>query len=217
VEWLPVDLRHRQRARSADLARRAEEINVFFLGGGDQSRLVSCLVEKDGGDSPLLAAMRRAYQRGAVVAGTSAGAAGQAAGVMITGGTSASALREGAREGRPRGDDLTYRRGGLGFFTLGIPDTHFSQRDRPGRLIRLASDTGTRRGFGIDENTALIVENPLGKRPRLRALGQGKVAVYDLARACPAAGDRWHLRGLATRLLGDGDRCSLTRTGSRGP
>jgi cyanophycinase len=184
---------------------------VFFLGGGDQSRLVSCLVEKDGRDTPLLAAIRRAHVRGAVVAGTSAGAAGQAAAVMITGGDSEAARRDGAREGRPRGDDLTFRRGGLGFFPFGIPDTHFSQRERQDRLIRLAADTGTRRAFGIDENTALIVERPLGQRPTMRALGHGQVTVYDLSRTRRANGAGWPVRGVRTRILGDGDRLNLSR------
>ena len=206
VEWLSVDGRHKYRARSATLAQRAEGLNIFFLGGGDQSRLVSCLVEKDGRDTPLLAAIRRAHVRGAVVAGTSAGAAGQAAGVMITGGDSAAARRDAAREGRPRGDDLTFHRGGLGFFPFGIPDTHFSQRGRQDRLIRLAADTGTRRAFGIDENTALIVERPLGQQPKMRALGQGQVTVYDLSRARRAASSGWPVRGVRTRVLGDGDR-----------
>ena len=85
--------------------------------------------------------------------------------------------------------DLTYYEyGGLGFLPGFILDTHFryntlhlvltlislklvlwtatvSERGREGRLIRLLQDTrnvpeiGTTRGFGMDEETALIVTN----------------------------------------------------------
>lgn len=48
-------------------------------------------------------------------------------------------------------------------------DTHFSQRGREARLIRLIQDTrimsiGTTRGFGVDEDTALVVTG-LPNRP----------------------------------------------------
>lgn len=59
---------------------------------------------------------------------------------MVTGGVSWNALVSGASSGGPkplRPDDLTYdEHGGLGLLPKWLPDTHFSQRGREGRLIR---------------------------------------------------------------------------------
>lgn len=61
---------------------------------------------------------------------------------MITGGTSWNALTNGAHSGGPSPDypsgDLTYdEHGALGIFPRWVLDTHFSERGREGRLIRL--------------------------------------------------------------------------------
>ena len=83
--------------------------------------------------------------------------------------------------------DLSYEiNGGLGFLRGWVPDSHFSERGREGRLIRserlktnkskpwnftcfiflqfrVLQDTrniaaiGTTKGFGVDEDTALVV------------------------------------------------------------
>lgn len=59
---------------------------------------------------------------------------------MITGGVSWNALAYGSYSGGPKPlypDDLSYDEyGGLGLLPLWLPDTHFSQRGREGRLIR---------------------------------------------------------------------------------
>ena len=62
---------------------------------------------------------------------------------MITGGSSYEGLNNGAVSGgyKPlRPNELSYDEyGGLGFLSGWIPDTHFSERGREGRLIRLVS------------------------------------------------------------------------------
>jgi cyanophycinase len=62
---------------------------------------------------------------------------------MITGGSSYDGLTYGAFSGgyKPlRPDELSYDEyGGLGFLASWIPDTHFSERGREARLIRLVS------------------------------------------------------------------------------
>lgn len=46
-----------------------------------------------------------------------------------------------------------------GFFNYGLLDTHFSERGRQGRIVRLADHTQVPFAFGVDENTALLVQN----------------------------------------------------------
>lgn len=63
---------------------------------------------------------------------------------MITSGASWDSLTYGAFSGGPkplRPNDLTYdENGGLGLLDAGwVTDTHFSERGREGRLIRLVS------------------------------------------------------------------------------
>lgn len=88
---------------------------------------------------------------------------------MVTGGESYYGLRYRTQETIDGNlDKVSYERsGGLGFLTLDLYlDTHFSCRGRDGRIIALISDlksvTGVRRGAGIDENTALVVEGTDG-------------------------------------------------------
>jgi cyanophycinase len=38
-------------------------------------------------------------------------------------------------------------------------DQHFSQRGRLGRLVMAAMKTNNKFAFGIDENTAMVVDN----------------------------------------------------------
>ena len=69
-------------------------------------------------------------------------------------------------------NDLSYdEHGGLGFMPSSfLLDTHFSERGRESRLIRLLQDTrnmagiGATRGFGVDEDTALVITG-LPNRP----------------------------------------------------
>lgn len=158
-----------------------KKADAIFFSGGDQSLLLKALKNKDGSDTPELAQIRQMYERGEIIiGGTSAGTAVMAGGnyqgsssVMISGGTSIDAVLNGAKPLSPEligcaankscgaeinQNTLTYQpQGGLGLFSYGVLDTHFSERGRQGRLWRLLLDSGTRFGFGIDENTALLV------------------------------------------------------------
>ncbi|WP_240802742.1 hypothetical protein [Streptomyces sp. A0642] len=74
----------------------------FFLGGGDQYRYVTSLMHGEAQtDSKVLAAIRAKLARGAVVAGSSAGAQIMAGTDMITG-DSYEGLRDGSSDSRTR-------------------------------------------------------------------------------------------------------------------
>ncbi|SFT50713.1 hypothetical protein SAMN04487870_0760 [Pseudoalteromonas sp. DSM 26666] len=142
-----------------------------MFNGGDQSLTRKVLFDENNQPYPWT----KALQSRPVVVGTSAGTAVQSGGqahggnvVMITNGTSLSALKEGAQaidapSERSNSDSLTYNRfGGLGTFSYGVLDTHFSERNRTLRLVTLLDSFNANQaqpafGFGVDETTALVV------------------------------------------------------------
>jgi cyanophycinase len=137
-------------ARFASTAKRLGTFTGFWFLGGDQSRLSGILV-----DSPALDAIVRRYQEGAVVGGTSAGAAVMS-GVMLTG---------RYRVEQPPGDVEMFNIGrgmkevakGFDFIKGAIIDQHFDTRARYNRLLSAVLDHPQLLGVGIDEQTALIV------------------------------------------------------------
>lgn len=199
--WLPLDRPSARKANDPALVAQASECNVFFLGGGDQRRYTRALLRRDGSDTALLRAIRQAFEKGGVVAGTSAGAAVLVSAPMVTGGESYDALA------RPR--RLTARvGGGLRFFRFGLIDTHFGQRGRQGRLLRLAARHDQTLAFGIDEDTALVVTGALDARPEMEVVGRGGVSVFDLTRARSPRRGRWQLDNVRSHYLLAGDSFS---------
>lgn len=213
-----------------------EQADAIFFNGGDQSLTLQALRLPDGSASPELKAITARLQAGKlIVAGTSAGTAVQAGGrftektvPMISNGSSAQALQSGAvpAEAPLAGceknhscpaalaeDQLTYRaQGGLGLFPFGVTDTHFSERGREARLVRLLSDTQTRYGFGVDEATALLVGfNPTApNNARFAVLGASGVFIADLAGAkAKDSGADWTISGVRTHYLSRDDQALL--------
>ena len=153
-----------------DIARQADGL---FLNGGDQWLTLQAFLRSDGSPSPEWAVLQERLAAGQLaLGGTSAGAAVQSGPGMISNGTNAMALSQGAtasappergcdRTGRcPPGltaDSLTWRpEGGLSSVPFAIVDTHFSERQRQIRLTRLLHDSGQRYGIGVDETTAIV-------------------------------------------------------------
>lgn len=155
----------------ADLV--ADYGSVYFTGG-DQALITGALAPY-GRESRVLKAIRKAQRRGSLVAGSSAGAAIMSE-VMFSGGTSLEAATYGVVGDADEPGMLLAP--GLGFFPWGIVDQHFIKRGRFGRMVVGMQASGARRGFGIDENTALFVE---GKTARV--IGEYGVFVFDLEQA----------------------------------
>ncbi|WP_410810151.1 cyanophycinase [Micromonospora sp. 067-2] len=214
AQWIPIDLDRPGAAEDPAVVRQINSMTGFFFGGGDQYRYVTTLTRGSAQrDTPALAAVRRKLRGGAVVAGTSAGAQIMAGRDMITGGSTEPGLRDGSRPGYfDDGDILAYLpKGGFGFFTDGLLDTHFSRRGREARSIRLASDTRHDRVFGLDENTALEVTGVGSRHRSLRVLGQRGVSVLDLRRARVTDSAVWGIDGVRWSRLTDGDRYRADR------
>ena len=113
----------------------------FYFGGGDQSRLTTIFRR-----SRSLALFHQKYADGAVVGGTSAGAAIMSK-IMITGEGSWNVLE------RDSVDAIE----GFGFLTTAIIDQHFVERSRFNRLLALVIQH-RQMGIGIDEQTAIWVK-----------------------------------------------------------
>jgi cyanophycinase len=168
----------REQADSEDAARRLQGATGIWFGGGDQSRLTAALH----GTRTERAILAR-YREGAVVGGTSAGAA-----VMSTPMLTGDERRPGGD--RPPAKDsedayMTIARENVvtaeGFDLLpgAIVDQHFVRRRRNNRLLSLVLEHPDRVGVGIDESTALEV----GPDGVWRVLGASVAVVFDARRA----------------------------------
>jgi cyanophycinase len=146
-----------QTAESTRLKRLEEAAGVFF-SGGDQLRITSQL-----GDTPLENHVRRIFQQGGVIAGTSAGASALAE-IMLVRGTSSESHRIGDLNLAP----------GLGLIRDVIIDQHFAERGRIGRLLGAVALNPRLLGIGIDEDTAIVVSGR-----RFHVIGNGAVYVID--------------------------------------
>lgn len=176
---------HRQQEQLQQLTepeqwiKQIATLDGLFFGGGDQSLLRRSLYFPDGRPTTLLHAVQQRWRAGElVIAGTSAGTAVQSGdpgnGVpMIANGDSEQAFSMIERAGEPQlpfcflradcvsswqSERLSYQpAGGLNLFKHGVLDTHFSQRARQARLMRVLQLTDSKRGFGVDETTALLM------------------------------------------------------------
>lgn len=122
---------------------------MIYIPGGDQNRFMAWA-----NTSGLAKAIRQAYLHGAVVAGTSAGAAVMSH-RMITG----NELRYPEYTGNYRTIETgnIELSGGLGLLADVIIDQHFTYRMRMNRLISVVLENPGLTGIGIDESTAILV------------------------------------------------------------
>lgn len=150
----------RQDVFQADADELLNGITGVFITGGDQMRLVSIL----GGTQFSQKLRRMVAETDIVVAGTSAGAAGMSTSMIVRG------------ESTPHPHKNSVRLSpGLGFLKNIIIDQHFTERGRISRLITAVSYNPYNLGIGIDENTAIILDN----EGILEVFGQGAVTIVD--------------------------------------
>lgn len=202
AEVVPLTMGNARRmASDRDLVARIGDVGSVYFTGGDQAKIVGALAP-GGEETPVLRAIRAAQAAGGLVAGSSAGAA-MMSGPMILGGTSIESVVHGITRDPERPGLLMGT--GLGFFPFGIVDQHFIKRGRLGRLVVAMVASGVRRGFGIDENTALLVEGDSA-----RVCGEYGVMFVDIG---PADVDSKARRYTDFRLsyLDDGDAIDLAR------
>jgi cyanophycinase len=154
-----LDIRTREEAYDQGNVQRCDRIGGVFFTGGDQLRITSQV-----GDSPLYRCLQDHYLDGALIVGTSAGAAAMP-NTMIISGPSDESNRVSALSMAP----------GLGLIEDVVIDSHFAERGRMGRLLGAVAQNPRNLGLGIDESTAVLVE----RGEHFRVLGDGAVYVVD--------------------------------------
>ena len=157
-----VDPETRDDASSSTALEAIAQATGIFFTGGDQARITSILK-----DTEIDAAIHQRFCEGIVVAGTSAGAA-----VMPD-----TMIVEGNGQTHPR-MEIVSMGPGLAFFPGVVIDQHFSQRGRLGRLISALVQEPAGLGFGIDENTAMVVTDH-----QIEIIGEGSVTIIDESEA----------------------------------
>lgn len=142
---------------------------LVYIPGGDQVKFMK-IADKTG----ISTAIRKAHKQGAVVAGTSAGAAAMSA-LMITGvelkhqNTTEASEKEGFTT--IEADNMEISRG-LGLLPEAIIDQHFVKRKRLNRLFAVSMEHPGTPCIGIDEATAILV-----KGNRVEVVGDSQVVV----------------------------------------
>ncbi len=191
-------------ANPEELARIARAGGIWFTGG-DQSRITGLLLDAAGRDTQMLAAIRQRLRDGAVIGGTSAGAAIMSD-PMITQGDTLSALLPGTQ-----GEPLQTGQG-LGFVEGMLVDQHFGERARLGRLVAalLLDGQPHRTGVGVDENTAIVLRSG---GTTARVVGTGYATFIDARAAQVGGGERFAASNLSLSLAASGDTIDLA-TGS---
>jgi cyanophycinase len=158
VKLFHLGVRNRNRVAQVDtgLLRRAK---VILFSGGDQLKLTSEL-----GGTPLCDSIRELYVHGATLAGTSSGASAMSDTMIVS----------GRGEKSPDTNSLPRMAPGLAFIQDVVIDQHFAERGRIGRLIAVIAENPRVLGIGIDEDTAVVLENG-----QLSVIGSGGVYVVD--------------------------------------
>jgi cyanophycinase len=192
AEAAPLTAADPAAAHDPALAERIAACGSVYFTGGDQAKIVATLAP-DGTPTPVLRAIQAALAAGGLLAGSSAGAA-MMSHPTILGGGSLESVAHGVTDD-PEQPGLLIGPG-LGFFPFGMIDQHFIKRGRLGRLLVAMAAAGVTRGFGIDENTALLVEGASA-----RVCGEYGVIVVQTA--------VHGLRDFRLSYLDDGDSIDL--------
>lgn len=198
-----------QAAHDPFVVERIQRAEAVFLAGGDQWNYVGKWK-----DSPLLDALNGAILKGVPIGGTSAGLAvlGQH---LFTAEKNTVTPEEALVN--PYDEKITLSSDFLKAPVLEglITDSHFSERDRMGRLVsfmgRLQTDgdLSSLRGVGVDEGTAALVQ-PSGDS---RVVGKGGVH-WVRSGAAPEvceSGQPLTFENLTVTTVKDGETFNLTR------
>ncbi|MEP7059875.1 MAG: cyanophycinase [Actinomycetota bacterium] len=149
----------REEADSEEMTRAMAQATGVFLTGGNQSRLTQVVAGTRLGD-----ALANAHDRGAVLAGTSAGASALASHMVAYGSTGATPKNR-----------MAQLAAGFGIMSNIIIDQHFEQRGRTGRLLALVAQSPSLLGIGVDEDTCAVIH----AEQRLQVIGRGAITIVD--------------------------------------
>jgi cyanophycinase len=157
-------VRPQDRADASDPAyvEPLQRATGIFMTGGNQLKLSTVVA-----GTPFGQAIHDARDRGATVAGTSAGASIQSSHMVAFG--------PGGSTPKQR---MTQVAAGLGLVADCVIDQHFAQRNRYGRLLMIVSQSPQLLGIGIDEDTAAVIKRT-DDGDHLHVVGRGSVTIFD--------------------------------------
>jgi len=191
----------REQALAGESVRILEGAGGVFFSGGDQSLQMEVLR-----GTPVHRALLELYEKGCVMAGTSAGAAVMSE-VMITGEEHRKADEGHEFETLEAANIVTVE--GLGFIRTAVIDQHFIARRRLNRLISVIAERPQLLGVGIDEETAIVV----GPDETFEVVGNRQVVIFDASHASitVTSAKTVGFRGMAMHVLVAGDRFDLKK------
>ena len=163
------------RGKDSHILSTVKNAEAIFFTGGDQYRYKNFWENSD-----LLKEIRKKMEQGIPVGGSSAGLA--ILGEYYFSAENGTIYSNEALK-NPESFKITIEKNLLSSNLSKnlITDTHFSERNREGRLISFMSKISKKNdvvyGIGVDENTSLVLE-----KNRMRTYGAGDVFVYKHSR-----------------------------------
>lgn len=151
-----VVIHDRAGAQQPEIAEKVAEAEAIFIAGGDQQKY---LQRWQG--TPLQSALQEAVARGTPLGGTSAGLA--VLGDPVFAAPQGEVFsQEVLQDPCSSSVEFAPRFLAIGPLENTLTDTHFSQRDRLGRLVAFVSrqrqEGRNVSGLGVDERTALLID-----------------------------------------------------------
>jgi cyanophycinase len=197
VDWL---LFTKDEAQADSTCAKFDGATGVFFSGGDQVRITRVIV-----GTAVQRKLFQLYRDGAVIGGTSAGAAIMSK-VMITGDELINKDSTNIFVSILKGNVQTIE--GVGFLDQVIIDQHFVKRKRLNRLLSVVLEHPRLPGIGIDESTALVVS----PGDRGEVMGEGTVVVFDARGANAIHADstgNLAARNIVTHIYSSGEQFNL--------
>lgn len=200
AELIDISLSNIERAsRDRTLLKRIGDAGSLLIPGGDQRQMTETLLHCAEA-TPVLHAIVSAYEKGVPLIGVAA-AASAFAERMIVEGDSEAALRHGASE--DAGFSGVVVEQGIGLTTFGLVDQNFHSRHRLGRLLVASASQRVRFGFGLYEESGVVI---VGGQRCLQVIGSRGVLVVEL--------DNDRVRLQPPKFATDGIRLHFIEAGS---
>jgi len=189
---------YRTLADDASLAAQVAGAAGAYFVGGDQARITQALRRPDGSSTRVLDALWDMYNRGGVIAGTSAGAAIMSSTMFYNVSSVLTTLKRGVADGMEMSP-------GLGFIGDDVfVDQHLLVRGRFARMLPVMLAKNYKLGLGIDENTAMIIH----PNREVEVIGYKGALLIDLHGASATPGD-FNVNNARLSYIDNGDRFNL--------
>ncbi len=164
IRFYDFERRHEFTVSASD---SLENASLIYITGGSQSRFMEAVEAVP----EIAGSIEKAYQNGAMIAGTSAGAAIMSR-IMITGDQANYPEYTSTFYHLEKDNMITAE--GLGLIEGVIVDQHFVERARNNRLLTAVMEYPDHSGIGISESTAILV-----KGNEAEVVGNSQVLVYQ--------------------------------------